>query len=122
MAYQIGFLFISDYISLTGNRPIPSFKTFAMPTFTTSIKLLAATDTDYQKLSQEMKKKSFHPANKPKIVGHQSEICPIIFNSSNKSSILDATTAVSEAVSSIGKKFSFTIMKNKSNTESPVSR
>ena len=89
-----------------------------MPTFITHIKLLASTENDYQKLSREMEKKSFHPDNKPIIIGHQSEACQIIFKCSAKTTLLDATTAVSQAIASIGKKFSFTIMKEKIKAES----
>ena len=88
-----------------------------MPTYITSIKLLAATEKDYQKLSQEMEKKSFLPGNKPVIIGHNSENCQITFYCSSRNTLLDATTAVSQAAASIGKKFSFTIIKDKSKVD-----
>jgi hypothetical protein len=84
-----------------------------MPRFITSIKLLAATDKDYIKLSQEMERQSFLPGNKPVIIGNQSESCEIVFKSTTRISLLEATTAVSQATSRVGKKFSFTIIKDK---------
>ncbi len=88
-----------------------------MPTFITSIKLLAASDADLANLNEAMKQRSFLPKQyeDPKNHPHKSSI---EYVSSAKSNLLDATTDVSMAASSVGKKFSFTIMKDKSRSES----
>jgi hypothetical protein len=81
-----------------------------MPTFTTSIKLLSATEFDYRKLSQEMEKKSFHPAKAQYPASGNS---PVIFKCTTDSSLADTSSAVSRVASLTGKKFSFTIIKEK---------
>jgi hypothetical protein len=88
-----------------------------MPTFITSIKLLAASDADLANLNEAMKQRSFLPKQyeDPQHHPHKSSI---EYVSSAKSNLLDATTDVSMAASSVGKKFSFTIMKDKSRSES----
>ena len=88
-----------------------------MPTFITSVKLVSATEKDYGKLFQEIEKKSFHRANKPKVVNQTQNSLTIIFKSAPKTSLLEATTAVSAAAASTGKLYSFTIMKDKPNME-----
>ena len=91
-------------------------KRLAMPTFTTSIKLLAASDADVAYLNNAMKKKAFHPKD-DQGAQKQSPANPIVFTTT-KANLLDATADVSTAASSIGKKFSFTIMKDKTRGES----
>ena len=88
------------------------YKPFAMPTFITSIKLLAASEADVANLNAAMKQRSFHPIYDldPQHPPHKNSIDYV---SSSKSNLLDATTDVSMAASSVGKKFSFTIMKDK---------
>jgi len=83
-----------------------------MPKFITSVKLLAATETDYAKLSLELEKNAFHPIKKTatragKLTGS------LDFKSGNKKSLLDATQAVSQAAATTGKKYSFTVIKDK---------
>jgi hypothetical protein len=91
------------------------YKPIAMPTFITSIKLLAASEADVANLNEAMKQKSFLP--KDYLVPHSHKNA-IEYVSNAKSNLLDATTDVSMAASSVGKKFSFTIMKDKSRGES----
>jgi hypothetical protein len=92
------------------------YKPIAMPTFITSIKLLAASEADVANLNEAMKQRSFHPRYDldPQHHPHKNSIDYV---SSVKSNLLDATTDVSMAASSVGKKFSFTIMKDKSRGE-----
>ena len=92
------------------------YKPIAMPTFITSIKLLAASEADLANLNEAMKQRSFHPKfyEDPQHHPHQNSI---EYVSTVKSNLLDATTDVSMAASSVGKKFSFTIMKDKSRGE-----
>lgn len=93
------------------------YKPIAMPTFITSIKLLAASEADVANLNEAMKQKSFLP--KDYLAPHQHpHHNSIEYVSNAKSNLLDATTDVSMAASSVGKKFSFTIMKDKSRGES----
>jgi hypothetical protein len=87
-----------------------------MPTFTTSIKLLAASEADVANLNEAMKQRSFHPKYYEDAQHHPHKNA-IEYVSTAKSSLLDATTDVSMAASSVGKKFSFTIMKDKSRGE-----
>jgi hypothetical protein len=88
-----------------------------MPTYITSIKLLAATDSDVAKLNEVMKSRSFHPKDylDPR---DESSKNSRIYIGTTKANLLDATGEVSTAVSSLGKKFSFTIIRDKTKTES----
>lgn len=88
-----------------------------MPTFITSIKLLAASEADVANLNEAMKQRSFHPKFYEDTQHHPHKNA-IEYVSSAKSNLLDATTDVSMAASSVGKKFSFTIMKDKSRGDS----
>ena len=94
-----------------------SYKQIVMPIFITSIKLLAASEADLANLNEAMKQRSFHPKDyeDPQKQPQQNSMTYV---SSTKSNLLDATTDVSMAASSVGKKFSFTIMKDKSRGES----
>jgi hypothetical protein len=91
-----------------------------MPVYITSIKLLAASEDDIANLNEAMKQRSFLP--RPHHDNNPNERKPFLKNpieyvSTAKSNLLDATTDVSMAASSVGKKFSFTIMKDKSRGE-----
>lgn len=92
-------------------------KPIAMPIFITSIKLLAASEADVANLNEAMKQRSFLPKDylDSEKQPHQNSM---VYVSTTKSNLLDATTDVSMAASSVGKKFSFTIMKDKSRGES----
>ena len=92
------------------------YKPIAMPTFITSIQLLAASEADVANLNEAMKQRSFHPKFYVDPQHHPYKNS-IEYVSSAKSNLLDATTDVSMAASSVGKKFSFTIMKDKSRGE-----
>ena len=88
-----------------------------MAKFITSIKLQEATEKDYAVLSQELKKYLFNPVNKNisgKSIGSATSL---VFNSADDKSLLDTTTAVSRAAATTGKKFSFTVIKEKSKAE-----
>jgi hypothetical protein len=86
-----------------------------MPAYFTSIKLASATEKDYEILSREMERQSFRPVNKPKMRGSKTITVPISFHSNIRPSLLDASAAITHAASATGKKYSFTIMKDKSN-------
>jgi hypothetical protein len=88
-----------------------------MPIFITSIKLLAASEADVANLNEAMRQRSFLPKD---YLDSEKQLHKnsIEYVSTAKSNLLDATTDVSMAASSVGKKFSFTIMKDKSRGES----
>lgn len=88
-----------------------------MPTYLITITVLAATEKDYKKLSQEMENKLFQITAKPNISGSFGETCRLTFKCSLRISLLEATAIVSQAALTIGKKFSFTIMKEKAKME-----
>jgi hypothetical protein len=92
-------------------------QTIAMPTFITSIKLMAASDSDLVKLNEVLKKKSFLPKDASEDKS-QSRKNAMVYVGTTKGNLLEATTDVSTAVSSIGKKFSFTIIKDRTGTAS----
>jgi hypothetical protein len=84
-----------------------------MPKFTTTIRIPLVTESDYQTVSREMEKKQFLPDQKIRKGSRVSEK-PFVFTHSGKESLLDLTTVVSRALETTGKKYSFTIMKEKS--------
>jgi len=83
-----------------------------MAKFITSINLQEATERDYAKLSQELKKYFFSPANRPGKSGSS-----LVFNSAESKSLLDTTTAVTRAAATTGRKFSFTVIREKAKPE-----
>jgi hypothetical protein len=84
-----------------------------MPVFNTFVKLPSASEKDYLKLSEEMKKRSFKPSASNKASKAKEVNYVFGFNYSGKASLLDATAAVSQAAATIGKKYSFIILKEK---------
>ena len=96
---------------------ILSIKTHCMPKFITSIRLQEASETDYAVLSQEMKKNAFSPVSENKSNRKDGKNSTIVFNSSSYKSLLDTTAVVSLAAATTGKKYSFTVIKEKSRQE-----
>jgi hypothetical protein len=88
-----------------------------MAKFITSIKLQEATEKDYAILSQELKKYLFYPVSKNTSGKSTGSTSSLVFNSADDKSLLDTTTAVSRAASTTGKKFSFTVIKEKAKAE-----
>jgi hypothetical protein len=89
-----------------------------MPKFITSIRLQEANEKDYAVLSREMKKNAFNPVHdnrKHKSVGSNTTF---VFNTNSNKSLVDTTTLVSLAAATTGKKYSFTLLKEKSKAES----
>jgi hypothetical protein len=89
-----------------------------MPKFTTSIQLQEASEKDYAVLSREMKKNLFKPVSEVKVDKTGRLISTFVFNSSTYKSLLDTTNVVSLAAASTGKKYSFTVIREKSKLES----
>lgn len=73
-----------------------------MTTFTARVELQSASPNDYNKLQTELQKEAFTAAP-----GNAEYKCK------NKESITDVIDAVVRAASKTGKKFSFTVMKDK---------
>jgi hypothetical protein len=89
-----------------------------MPKFTTSIRLQEANEKDYAILSREMKKNSFNPVSENKKNTSEGLNTTFVFNSTTHKSLLDTTAVVSLAAATTGKKYSFTVIKEKSKIES----
>jgi hypothetical protein len=88
-----------------------------MPKFITSIRLQEANEKDYAILSQEMKKNSFNPVREDKKNTSGGVNPTFVFNSTSHKSLLDTTTIVSRAAATTGKKYSFTVIREKSKIE-----
>ena len=78
-----------------------------MTTFTARIELQNANPNDYKKLQTEMQREAFIAASSNAQTGN------VEFHSKEKASIREAIDAVMRAASKTGKKFSFTVMKDK---------
>ncbi|HEX6426903.1 MAG TPA: hypothetical protein VF008_04420 [Niastella sp.] len=78
-----------------------------MNTFTARVELHNANPDDYTRLYTEMQKESFVAA------GAKAEAGNVEFKIKNRTSINEAIDAVVRAASKTGKKFSFTVMKEK---------
>jgi hypothetical protein len=78
-----------------------------MNTFTARVELHSANPNDYNKLYTEMQKESLVAAGAPVESGN------VEFKSKEKISIREVIDAVVRAASKTGKKFSFTVMKDK---------
>jgi hypothetical protein len=89
-----------------------------MPKFITSIKLQEASEKDYAILSRELKKYFFNPVSDHNTNKSTGNSPAFTFNSTRHKNLLDTTTAVSNAAASTGKKYSFTVIREKSKIES----
>jgi hypothetical protein len=89
-----------------------------MPKFITSISLQEANERDYAILSREMKKNSFNPVSENKLNDSGELISSVVFNTISNKSLLDTTTEVSLAAATTGKKYSFTVIKERAKLES----
>jgi hypothetical protein len=78
-----------------------------MNTFTARVELHSADSNDYNRLYTEMQKESLVAA------GARAESGNIEFKSKERISIREVIDAVVRAASKTGKKFSFTVMKDK---------
>lgn len=78
-----------------------------MTTFTARVELLNAGPKDYDRLQTEMKKETFSSAGNLSADGHAE------FRCRDKDTIRDVIDAVVRASSKTGRKFTFTVMKDK---------
>ncbi|MEP6747421.1 MAG: hypothetical protein ABJB86_06830 [Bacteroidota bacterium] len=83
-----------------------------MPNFITRIELQSANQKDYQKLEEEMKKASFKDIKKT-IARKQSPAAPAEFNFNGNSTLLEVTDAAAKAARKTGRRYSFTIIKER---------
>jgi hypothetical protein len=93
-------------------------KTYHMPKFITSIRLQEANEKDYAVLSREMKKNAFNPVPETRRSSTGGSASTFVFNANSNRSLVDTTTLVSLAAAMTGKKYSFTLFKEKSKLES----
>jgi hypothetical protein len=89
-----------------------------MPKFITSIRLKEASEKDYAVLSREMRKNSFNPVSENKKNTSGGPDTTFVFNSTSHKSLLDTTAVVSLAAATTGKKYSFTVIREKNKAES----
>ena len=89
-----------------------------MPKFITSIRLQGANEKDYAVLSREMKKNAFNPVVENRRNPSIGSDATFVFNTNSNKSLVDTTTLVSLAAATTGKKYSFTLYKEKSKAES----
>lgn len=89
-----------------------------MSKYITSISLQEATERDYAQLSLEMKRNSFNPVSELKFNDTSRTPSVFVFNSVSNKSLVDTTTVVSLAAATTGKKYAFTVIREKSKLES----
>jgi len=88
-----------------------------MPKFTTSIRLQGASEKDYAVLTREMRKNSFSPVSENKKNSSGGLDTTFVFNSTSHKSLLDTTAVVSLAAATTGKKYSFTVIREKNRVD-----
>ncbi len=79
-----------------------------MAKFITSIELFGADESDYQNLTSALEKESFRPEKKKYVSLKRVE-----YNREGNITLKDVTDAVFKVAKSTGKKYSFTIIKDK---------
>jgi hypothetical protein len=88
-----------------------------MPKFTTSIRLQGANEKDYAVLTREMRKNSFNPVSENKKNSSGGPDTTFVFDSTSHKSLLDTTAVVSLAAATTGKKYSFTVIREKTRVD-----
>ena len=83
-----------------------------MPNFITRIELQSASQKDYQKLEEEMKKASFKDIKKISSRKH-IPTAPAEFNCTGNYTLLQVTDATAKAARKTGRKYSFTVIKER---------
>jgi hypothetical protein len=84
-----------------------------MARFTTTIELHGASEQDYKTLHTELQKRSFVVINSNVTKANSISTRKDEFNREGNISIQDVTDAVLRAAGKTGKKYSFTIIRNK---------
>ena len=88
-----------------------------MPKFVTHIRLLNANHKDYQVLQQEMKKELFSLVRTNESLATMKILKPVEYALEGDLSLSDATDATWRAARRTGKKYAFTIIRQKSGYE-----
>ena len=83
-----------------------------MPSFITRIELQAASQKDYQKLEEEMKKAAFKDVTKNNSRLHPIDT-PLEFNRNGNYTLLEVTDAAAKAARKTGRRYSFTVIKER---------
>ena len=83
-----------------------------MPSFITRIELEAASQKDYQKLEEEMKKAAFTDVKKSRI-RRRAMAAPAEFNCHGNFTLLEVTDATAKAARKTGRRYSFTVIKER---------
>ncbi|GAC1592050.1 MAG: hypothetical protein NVS3B8_05730 [Chitinophagaceae bacterium] len=84
-----------------------------MPSFITRIELQSASQQDYQKLEEEMKKASFKDVKKANARARRKIPAPAEFNCIGNYTLLEVTDAAVKAARKTGRTYSFTVIKEK---------
>ena len=84
-----------------------------MAKFITRVQLEGALQTDFEKLDIEMERESFTRVDKPRDASKKRPSNPIEYNLNSNISLLDVNGAVARAANRTGKKYSFTVIKEK---------
>ncbi|HWK07522.1 MAG TPA: hypothetical protein VNS58_28010 [Puia sp.] len=84
-----------------------------MAKFITRVQLQEAQQTDIEKLDIEMERESFTRVDKPRDADKKRLSNPIEYNLHSNISLLDVNGAVSRAANRTGKKYSFTVIREK---------
>ena len=82
-----------------------------MPSFITRIELQSASQKDYQKLEEEMKKAAFKDIRKSS-ARKQTIASPLEFNR-HANTLLEVTDAAAKAARKTGRNYSFTVIKER---------
>jgi hypothetical protein len=82
-----------------------------MPSFITRIELQSASQKDYQKLEEEMKKAAFKDVKKSS--ARMSSITATLEFNRNGNSLLEVTGAAAKAARKTGRNYSFTVIKER---------
>jgi hypothetical protein len=83
-----------------------------MPIYTTTITLMSGTEADYNHLFTELKSNAFRLSGGKNAASSIAEDAPMIL-STTQPNLFDVTAMVSSAASHTGKKFSFTVRREK---------
>jgi len=83
-----------------------------MPSFITRIELQSASQKDYQKLEEELKKASFKDIRKAG-ARRQMAPTPVEFNRNGNYTLLEVTDAAVKAARKTGRDYSFTVIKER---------
>jgi len=84
-----------------------------MPSFITRIELQAASQKDYQKLEEEMKKAAFKDVTKGSTRRVHAIDTPLEFNRNGNYTLLEVTDAAAKAARKTGRRYSFTVIKER---------